>query len=400
MDIKSQSQLDTSRINTLREYKILDTPSSPLFDNLVKLAAQISGCPIAIVSLVDKDRQWFKAAFGTEQKQSSIQSSLCGLVLESTSEYLEIQNCLEEPRSCNMPIVKNGVHYYLGFPLIDKNGFKLGSFCVLDSVAHTTPMADSIKSQLAMIRTQAMALIEHHQLNQEIEMSQQRLLESSRASLINDMTKSIAHEINNPLTVLMSSVEIMKQMVKGKDPIINKLLDKMNSNIGSINKVVLAMKDNNVVNNNHFASAQEIISQAFEVVSKKPEMSKVKFVMDMDNFNSSIQVSKSVQQVIYHLVQNAAFAALKNPGMHPVAQMKAKKINETIVISISDSGTGVPEEKIHTLFNGLFHSNYKGEAVGIGLNTCKRIVESLNGSIRFVKNSPTTFEIAIPIKLH
>lgn len=86
--------------------------------------------------------------------------------------------------------------------------------------------------------------------------------------------------------------------------------------------------------------------------------------------------------------------------MHPVAQMKAKKINETIVISISDSGTGVPEEKIHTLFNGLFHSNYKGEAVGIGLNTCKRIVESLNGSIRFVKNSPTTFEIAIPIKLH
>jgi K+-sensing histidine kinase KdpD len=391
---------ENNRLSNLADYHILDTANSSLFDNLTKLAAQISSCPIAIVSLVDKNRTWCKSSYGTSLKEVDNQSSICKHLVKSPELYLEVLNFDNDERFVDNPLIQNkSIQYYLGFPLIDKSGARLGAFCILDSNLHSQPLSEEIKTQLHIIATQVMALIEHHKLTVENKMSQQRLLEASRASIVNEMTRSIAHEINNPLTVLKTSIEILGQL-KPNDPNFKNLLGKMNTNVSAIHKVVLAMKDNNVVNNNQFCSLDDSIKTSFEIVSKKFATQKVVFNIENSILFNSYKVSNSLQQVIFHLLQNAAFASLKNPNKNPEVSLRINKVNEYLILNIEDSGLGVPEDKVPALFSGLFHSNYKGESVGIGLNTCKRIIESIGGSIRFVKNSPTTFEVGIPLKLN
>lgn len=129
------STIEQDRLDALYAYDILDTPIEGSFDNLAKLASQIFNMPIAFISLLDKERQWFKSSIGSDAKEMSRSQSFCNFtILENT--VFEIPDTHLDSRFSDYDDVVNEPHirYYAGAPLIDENGFPLGTLSVLDRV--------------------------------------------------------------------------------------------------------------------------------------------------------------------------------------------------------------------------------------------------------------------------
>lgn len=124
---------ETERLIALARYALLDTPPEPDFDALAKLAANLCGAPIAMVSLVDADRQWFKARIGMEPTETPREISFCGHALHA-SDLFVIPDATQDARFADNPLVLQDpqVQFYAGAPLRTEEGHALGALCVMD----------------------------------------------------------------------------------------------------------------------------------------------------------------------------------------------------------------------------------------------------------------------------
>ena len=151
---------ETQRVEALRRHKILDTPPEPAFDDFVKLATFIAGTPVALVSLVDSDRQWFKANIGLNATGHPRHLSFCAHALMS-DEVMVVENALEDPRFAQNPLVTGApeIRFYAGAPLIDSEGHGLGSLCVIDQKPRQLK-----PEQLEALRILARRVMEHFEV--------------------------------------------------------------------------------------------------------------------------------------------------------------------------------------------------------------------------------------------
>jgi PAS domain S-box-containing protein len=179
---------EVSRLEALRQLDILDTAPEEAFDDLVRLAANVCATPIALVSLVDRDRQWVKAKLGLDLSQAPRDLSICAhAILER--DVCVIQDLSADPRFSANPFVAAapGLRFYAGAPLVTKEGFALGMLCVLDRVPRD--LSKDQKSLLQSLARQAVAqlelrrelkdlarvIVERDEVQKELRSSEQRL---------------------------------------------------------------------------------------------------------------------------------------------------------------------------------------------------------------------------------
>lgn len=126
---------EAERIEVLEAFHILDTAPEKATDDLAELAADIAGTPIALVSLVDHSRQWFKACFGLGTRETPREHSFCAWCVFD-QQRLVVPDATRDPRFVDNPLVTGPPHirFYAGFPLITEDGYCLGSLCVIDRV--------------------------------------------------------------------------------------------------------------------------------------------------------------------------------------------------------------------------------------------------------------------------
>lgn len=125
---------ETERLKTLKRYEILDTPPDGSFDAITALASKMFNMPIAIVSLVDEDRIWFKSHHGIEGiEQIERVPGLCASAILSEDVYL-VENAIEDPRCLTNPLVcgEFGLRFYAAAPLRTNEGHNLGTLCIID----------------------------------------------------------------------------------------------------------------------------------------------------------------------------------------------------------------------------------------------------------------------------
>ena len=129
---------EARRLEALREYQILDTEAEQIFDDLTTLAADICGVPIALVSLVDGSRQWFKSRIGVERKQTPRDMAFCAHTVMS-NQPLYVSDAMADDRFAANPLVTGEPHirFYAGFPLVNPEGHALGALCVIDREPRT-----------------------------------------------------------------------------------------------------------------------------------------------------------------------------------------------------------------------------------------------------------------------
>ena len=129
---------ETARLEALRRYAILDTFPEQAFDDLVRLAALVCGAPIATITMVDAERQWFKSKIGIAAEQTSREFSFCAHAILKT-EVMVVPDALADKRFRDNPLVTGEPHirFYAGAPLLTEDGHKLGTLCVMDRVPRT-----------------------------------------------------------------------------------------------------------------------------------------------------------------------------------------------------------------------------------------------------------------------
>ncbi|YAG10681.1 GAF domain-containing protein [Nostoc sp. DSM 114167] len=129
---------EAQRLKALADYNILDTLPEQAFDDLTAIAAYICKTPIALISLVDSDRQWFKSKLGLESSEIARDGSFCSYAILQPEEILVVPNALKDDRFNNNPLVKGNpkIRFYAGVPLITPDGFPIGTLCVLDTIPH------------------------------------------------------------------------------------------------------------------------------------------------------------------------------------------------------------------------------------------------------------------------
>ena len=128
-------QNEKKRLKVLWQYEVLDTVPEELFDDLTELAARICEAPIALISLVDEKRQWFKSKVGTDVKETSRDVSFCAHAIKQAELFI-VPDATQDPRFANNPLVTCDpkIRFYAGAPLITADGYALGTLCIIDKV--------------------------------------------------------------------------------------------------------------------------------------------------------------------------------------------------------------------------------------------------------------------------
>jgi PAS domain S-box-containing protein len=165
---------EAARLAALASYQVLDTPPEPGFDGLTRLAALLLGVPIALVSLVDADRQWFKSRYGLDVPETPRRVSFCGHVV-ALEQPLIVPDALQDPRFEDNPLVTGapGIRFYAGYPLRTPDGLVVGTLCAIDHKPRAvTP------EQLELLGTLAREAVDQLELRRRT-----RLLSEQRARL-------------------------------------------------------------------------------------------------------------------------------------------------------------------------------------------------------------------------
>ncbi|MBW4514838.1 MAG: GAF domain-containing protein [Timaviella obliquedivisa GSE-PSE-MK23-08B] len=150
---------EAARLEALRQYQILDTPSEQAYDDFTLLASFICEVPIALISLVDADRQWFKSKVGLEVSETARNISFCGHTILS-DKTLVVNDALCDQRFINNPLVTSdpSIRFYAGAPLISPEGHTLGSLCVIDRQPRS--LSELQKTALESLARQVVAQLE------------------------------------------------------------------------------------------------------------------------------------------------------------------------------------------------------------------------------------------------
>src|SRR5918995_4580958 len=148
---------EQQRLAALRRYRILDTEPERAFDDLTLLASQICGTPMALITLVDEDRQWFKSRVGVSVSETSRSISFCSHAIEHPGLFV-IPDTLEDRRFRDNPMVTGDLHlrFYAGAPLITPDGHALGTICVADRIPRnlTPDQADALVALKRQVEAQ------------------------------------------------------------------------------------------------------------------------------------------------------------------------------------------------------------------------------------------------------
>ena len=126
---------EKQRLKVLWQYSVLDTMPEEIFDDLTELAARICEAPVAMITLVDEDRQWFKAKVGVSINETSRDISFCAHAITQPGLFI-VPDATRDERFAKNPLVKSDpkVRFYAGAPLVSPDGYALGTLCVIDKV--------------------------------------------------------------------------------------------------------------------------------------------------------------------------------------------------------------------------------------------------------------------------
>jgi hypothetical protein len=188
---------ELERLQSLNEHELLDTSPEDLYDDITRIATEITGTPTSLITLVDKDRQWFKSKHGSDETETTREVSFCAHAILNPNEVFIVPDARYDERFFDNPYVtgKSQIVFYAGVPIKDSTGNALGTLCVIDSRPR-----ELSEQQLEALKALANLVKAHFELRKtkmDLEKAQEDL--KMVQSLVNTMQDDIKDLVkNNP----------------------------------------------------------------------------------------------------------------------------------------------------------------------------------------------------------
>ena len=166
---------ETERLKTLRDYLVMNTLPEEVFNDVVRLASGICETPIALISLVDDQKQWFKARIGLDTAETPREQAFCAHAILYPSDVMEVSDATKDPRFRSNPLVTGdpNIRFYAGAPLVAPNGQALGTVCVIDRVPRKLDYRQF--KLLSALARQVMAILEMQKRIRDLEAERQKM---------------------------------------------------------------------------------------------------------------------------------------------------------------------------------------------------------------------------------
>ena len=199
---------ENARLDSLKKYQVLDTIHEDEFDEITRLAAQICDSPISLISLIDEKRQWFKSNVGLEgTNETPREFAFCAHAILAPDDLLIVKDATKDQRFNDNPFVNGdpNIKFYAGAPLVNSEGFSLGTLCVIDRVSK-----DLDTNQINALKVLSNQVIKQLELRRKnIELNDMTShLEIQNKELLNKQTALVA--INQFVTQLVQETEVGK----------------------------------------------------------------------------------------------------------------------------------------------------------------------------------------------
>ncbi len=380
---------DQRRLRELYRYEVLDTSYEDEFNDVVKLAATICRTPIALISLIDAQRQWFKARVGIDATEFPRNISFCGHTIATDALVFEVNDATQDERFLDNPLVTGDpfIRFYAGVPLINSNGFKMGTIAVFDTRPGT--LNEEQIYTLQSLARQVVKLLDQNLLNKQLE--QQRIKLQQQMELQNRILSIIAHDVRNPIGAVKSIIELnARKILSQQDSVelMNMAGKQIDGTVELLNNLVdwgsMQMRGRGVETEKvHVRTLVSNMFKSFEVMSSLKSNIMVNLV-DEDLFVKSD--INAMRFILRNLISNANKFAKEG-----VITVYAHKEGQLVMISVSDTGVGMTPEMQNKLFDGEHYQSTAGtgneKGSGLGLILTKDFIEMLGGSIK-VESQP------------
>ncbi len=134
--MSTQDEAERARQSELDDFRVVDTLEEQAFDDLTRMAASVCGVPIALISLLDRDRQWFKSRVGLQATETPREFAFCEHAIHAAEPVMMVRDATQDERFAANPLVTGdpSIRFYAGAPLVSSGGQRLGTICVIDRV--------------------------------------------------------------------------------------------------------------------------------------------------------------------------------------------------------------------------------------------------------------------------
>ena len=413
---------EIGRLAELDRYQILDTPEEHTFNHITALASRIFDAPMALVTLVAEERQWFKSKVGLSACETSRDVAFCTYAILG-DDVLVVPDALQDPRFRGNALVTGppDIRFYAGAPLITPSGHKLGTLCVIDTAPRSCfggkdERTLSDLSALVMDQLDLRCAEAERQRLESLLVQQKQDLEDQKASLEAALQKEreltglqrqyvsmVTHELRTPLAIIDGNAHRLLRLSEGgahgqTDKVVTtirrsvaRLVDLMESVLCASRLEAGAVKFAPEACN----PAQVII----DVVDSYIELhSDRKITVDVEHLPDDIAMDvKLMRQVFSNLLSNAIKYSPEGGTIHVHGETDA---NGMAVFSFIDEGVGIPKAELDKLFQRFFRASTSAGIAGsgIGLHMVKSLVDMHDGQITVTSEAGkgATFSVRLP----
>lgn len=373
---------ETARVAALHRLAILDTEPEKAYDDAVELAASICGTPIAMMTLLDGERQWFKSKVGVPFDESPREQSFCTHAILS-DDTLIVPNALADDRFKELFAVQYApsLRFYAGAPIKSPDGFKLGTLCVLDVQSRELSKAqqDALEALRRMIERQ----LELRRANLEL----LRLERQKR-----ELTALVVHDLKNPIASILPNARYLSR-TKGLTENAKSAADDITSSTEAMLRLVMNLLDISRAEDAALVPKREpiVLATLLDAVrtsaaARAAEQGATIAVDVAEDAGTASLDADLVRRVLENLTDNALKYA---PGGR--VTLGARADGPGVRLTVSDDGPGIPAEARAAVFekyariDGAPHAE---RSRGLGLTFCRLAVEAHGGRIWVEEAAP------------